>query len=35
MGREGERGGERPQCVIASPAPSIGDLACNPGMCPD
>ena len=34
-GREGEREGERHQCVVASHAPSTGDLACNPGMCPD
>ena len=23
------------QCVVASCAPLTGDLACNPGMCPD
>ena len=35
-GREGEREGEKPQCVAASCAvPPTGDLACNPGMCPD
>ena len=34
-GREGEREGEKYQCVVASCAPLIGDLACNPGMCPD
>ena len=34
-GREEEREGEKHQCVVASPAPPIGDLACNPGMCPD
>ena len=34
-GREGERKGEKHQCVVASPVPSTGDLACNPGMCPD
>ena len=34
-GREGEREGERHQCVVASHAPSTGDLAYNPGMCPD
>ena len=33
--REGERGGEKHQCVVASRAPPTGDLACNPGMCPD
>ena len=34
-GREGERVGEKLQCVVASHAPPTGDLACNPGMCPD
>ena len=34
-GREGEREGEKHQCVVASCLPSTGDLACNPGMCPD
>ena len=34
-GREGEREGEKHQCVVASWAPPPGDLACNPGMCPD
>ena len=33
--REGEREGEKPQSVVASCAPPTGDLACNPGMCPD
>ena len=34
-GREGEREGEKYQCVVASPvSPPTGDLACNPGMCP-
>ena len=33
-GREGERGGEKHQCVVASRAPPTGDLACNPGMWP-
>ena len=32
-GREEE--GEKHQCVVASQMPPIGDLACNPGMCPD
>ena len=32
-GREGEREGH--QCVVASHAPPTGDLAHNPGMCPD
>ena len=35
MGREGEREGEKHPCVVASHIPSTGDLACNPGMCPD
>ena len=26
---------EKDQCVVASCMPSTGDLACNPGMCPD
>ena len=34
-GREGEREGEKHQCVVASCAPSTGDLAHNPGTCPD
>ena len=34
-GREGERKGEKHQCVVASCTPSTGDLAQNPGMCPD
>ena len=34
-GKEGEREGEKHQCVVASRMPPIGDLACNPGMCPD
>ena len=34
-GREGEREGENHQCAVASHAPSTGDLAHNPGMCPD
>ena len=33
--REGERRGEKHQCVVASRTPPTGDLACNPGMCPD
>ena len=32
---EGEREGEKHQCVVASHAPTTGDLAHNPGMCPD
>ena len=27
--------GEKCQCVVASRAPPTGDLAHNPGMCPD
>ena len=34
-GREGEREGEKHQSVFASHVPPTGDLACNPGMCPD
>ena len=32
--REGEREGEK-QCVVASHVPPTGDMAHNPGMCPD
>ena len=32
-GREKER--EKHQCVVASHRARTGDLACNPGMCPD
>ena len=35
MGREREREGEKHQCVVASRAPTTGDPACNPGICPD
>ena len=34
-GREGEREGEKHQCVVDSGTPPTGDLACNPGMFPD
>ena len=34
-GREGEREGEKQQCVGASHMTLTGDLAHNPGMCPD
>ena len=34
-GREGEKEGEKYQCVVASHMASTGDLAHNPGMCPD
>ena len=33
-GREGERG-EKHECVVASWVPPTGDLALNPGTCPD
>ena len=33
-GKKGERRGEY-QCVTASHVPPTGDLACNPGVCPD
>ena len=32
--KEGEREGEKYQCVVASCPPPTVDLACNPGMCP-
>ena len=34
-GREGEREEEKHQCVVASHVPPTGELACNPGLCPD
>ena len=34
-GREGEREGEKHPCVVASCVPPTGNLARNPGMCPD
>ena len=34
-GKEGEREGEKQQCVVASRVPPTGDLAHNPGMCLD
>ena len=34
-GREREREEEKHQCVVASCAHPTGDLAHNPGMCPD
>ena len=34
-GREGERKGEKHQCVGASRTPPSGDLASNPTLCPD
>ena len=33
-GREGEREGEKHQCVVASHMPQTGDPACKPSMCP-
>ena len=30
-----EREGEKDHCVVASRVTPTGDLACNPGMCPD
>ena len=33
-GREGEREGEKHQCVVASCMPPTGDLAQNTGVCP-
>ena len=35
MGGEGKREGEKHQCVFASCVSPTGDLAHNPGMCPD
>ena len=34
-GREGEREGQKHPCVVASCVPPTGDLAHNPGLCPD
>ena len=34
-GGEGEREGEKHQCVVASHMFPTGDLAHNPSMCPD
>ena len=34
-GREGERKGEKHQCVVASHSPTTGDLVHNPSTCPD
>ena len=30
-----EKEGKKHQCVVASRVPPSGDLACNPGVCPD
>ena len=35
MGKEGERKGEKHQCVVASHASPTGDPSLNSGMCPD
>ena len=35
MGRKGDREEEKHQCVVACHMPPTGDLAHNPGMCPD
>ena len=32
---EGEREGEKHQCVLASHMPLTGDIVGNEGMCPD
>ena len=34
-GKEGEREGEKQQCVVASRVPPTGDVARNPGICLD
>ena len=34
-GREGKKEGEKRQCVVASCTPPTGDLARDPGTCPD
>ena len=34
-GKEGEREGEKRQCVVVSHVPPTGELAHNPGTCPD
>ena len=34
-GREGKREREKHQCVVVSHMPPTGDLAHNPGTCPD
>ena len=34
-GREGQKEGEKYQGVVASRAPPTGNLACDPGICPD
>ena len=32
---KGKREGKKHQCVVASSEPPTGDLAHNPGICPD
>ena len=32
---KGEKEGEKHQCAVASHVAPTGDLACNPGVCPD
>ena len=32
---EGRRDEEKHQCAVACGLPPTGDLACNPGVCPD
>ena len=34
-GKDRDREGEKHQCVVASCTPPTGDLAYNPGMCPE
>ena len=34
-GKGGRKRAKKHQCVVVSCAPPTGDLACNPGMCPD
>ena len=34
-GEEKDKEGEKHQCVVASHTPPTGNLACNPGTCPD
>ena len=35
QGKEGEREGQKHQCMVASCTYTIEDLSCNAGMCPD
>ena len=34
-GEKGEREEEKHQYVVACHVPPTGDVACNPGLCPD